>query len=538
MTVIFTKLFSLSLNAGAIVLLVLLIRALFPRLSKRVCVLLWGIVALRLLLPIYVESPVGLFLKQDLIAVEDVKVWTPILQTLVEQNVFNEDNLRNGFTIGVSQDLFSTAQIPVIRTGIKAVDEKVDQGITRYLAPSVGKKLAKGWNILSYVWVCGMFGMFLYAAFRYCHMKRITREAIPYDCNNRGKDVFLVEGIPTAFLLGLIHPRIYLPASIDRESVEMVLRHERIHRKHGDHLWKVFAYALLSVYWFQPLLWIAFAIFCLDVEYFCDETVILELDELERAGYAETLLTLSAEGTKRFVCPVCFSESDVSKRVRRILNHKKKTVFAGILSAVLLVVVLCCALTNRRIIPEYEKARAEKFFQKEWMYTDDAAVERYLTNLPEDAESLRKAGVFLKSESTDPDMRKLWNDFAERVNSRKNGMLTIAYFTDEGDPIFYYLYFDGEQFYYRYDNSRDYYGMDPAIHPAITARYLWAQEQKIQGRYWNQMILSDVEGLDALGFLNHLLSSFYDPNDPIDYSKVYFFESMQKGEGDLQILWE
>lgn len=172
------------------------------------------------------------------------------------------------------------------------------------------------------------------------------------------------------------------------------------------------------------------------------------------------------------------------------------------------------------------------------MYADDTVVERYLTNLPDDAENLRKAGVFLKSESTEPDMRKLWNDFAERVNSRKSGMLTIAYFTDEGDPIFYYLYFDGKQFYYRYDNSRDSYGTDPAIHPAITARYLWAQEQEIHGRYWNQMILSDVEGLDALGFLRKMLSSHYDPQDPIDYSKVYFFESFQKGEGDLQILWE
>ena len=195
-------------------------------------------------------------------------------------------------------------------------------------------------EIASWVWAAGAAGMAIYAAGSDLRLWRRVRESVPLEGNVR-----LCDGISTPFLLGLVRPRVYLPTALPEADRGWVLAHEKTHLRRGDPWWKALGFVLLTVYWFDPLAWLCFALFCRDLETACDEAVIRNYSVQDRQSYAETLLRCSAPGFS-LAAPLAFSEGNVKGRIRAIAGYKKPAVVFSVLAVALSLGLAGCFLTN------------------------------------------------------------------------------------------------------------------------------------------------------------------------------------------------
>lgn len=195
-------------------------------------------------------------------------------------------------------------------------------------------------ELAAWVWAAGVGGMAVYAAVSDLRLRRRVRESVPLEGNVR-----LCDGISTPFLLGLVCPRIYLPAALPEADRGWVLAHEKAHLRRGDPWWKALGFVLLTVYWFDPLVWACWALFCRDLESACDEAVIRNYSVQDRQSYAETLLRCSAPGF-RLAAPLAFGETGVKGRIRAIARYRKPAVAFSVLAVVLSLGLAGCFLTN------------------------------------------------------------------------------------------------------------------------------------------------------------------------------------------------
>lgn len=195
-------------------------------------------------------------------------------------------------------------------------------------------------ELAAWVWAAGVGGMAVYAAVSDLRLRRRVRESVPL-----GGNVRLCDGISTPFLLGLVRPRIYLPAALPEADRGWVLAHEKAHLRRGDPWWKALGFVLLTVYWFDPLVWACWALFCRDLESACDEAVIRNYSVQDRQSYAETLLRCSAPGF-RLAAPLAFGETGVKGRIRAIARYRKPAVAFSVLAVVLSIGLTGCFLTN------------------------------------------------------------------------------------------------------------------------------------------------------------------------------------------------
>ena len=195
-------------------------------------------------------------------------------------------------------------------------------------------------EIAAWVWLAGVTSMAVYAAVSDLRLRRRVRESVPL-----GGNVRLCDGISTPFLLGLVRPKIYLPAALPEADRGWVLAHEKAHLRRGDPWWKALGFVLLTVYWFDPLAWLCFALFCRDLETACDEAVIRNYSVQDRQSYAETLLRCSAPGFS-LAAPLAFSEGNVKGRIRAIAGYKKPAVVFSVLAVALSLGLAGCFLTN------------------------------------------------------------------------------------------------------------------------------------------------------------------------------------------------
>ena len=245
MEAVFLKIVNMSITAGWAALAVVLARVIFKKAPKGLICCLWAVVALRLLLPFSLESAISLI---------------PSTETLPEEFLF--------------------AASPEINSGIPALNSAINPVISQSLTPDPVAS-ANPTQILSFVfsrlWVLGMVIMALYTLISYLRIRRRVRASIPTE-----NGVWLCDDIDTPFILGILNPRIYLPGSMDAQTIEHVLAHERAHLKRFDHLWKPLGFLLLTVHWFNPILWVAYILLCRDIELACDERVIRDLDVEEK----------------------------------------------------------------------------------------------------------------------------------------------------------------------------------------------------------------------------------------------------------------
>ena len=308
---VFLKILNMSITASWLVLAVIALRFLLKKAPKAFAVLLWGLVGIRLILPFSFESVLSLI---------------PSAETVPSN--------------------FTYSPIPEIDSGIGALNSAINPIISDALSPNMNA--VSGSNpmqsitlIAAIVWVTGIAAMLLYTLISYLLFRRKVREAAPIKEN-----IYLCDGIGTPFILGVIRPRIYLPSDIGEADMEYVIAHERTHLKRHDHLWKPLGFMLLAVYWFNPVLWVAYILLCRDIELACDEKVIRNKGAQIKKSYSEALINCSVPRKMIAACPLAFGEGSIKGRIKSVLNYKKPAFWIIIVSIIACVAVAVCFLTN------------------------------------------------------------------------------------------------------------------------------------------------------------------------------------------------
>jgi|GEM_PF-1416144 len=303
-------LFNMSITASWIVLAVILLRLLLKKAPKAITVALWGLVGIRLLLPFSIESALSLI---------------PSAETVPQEIVY--------------------AREPMIDSGITAINAVVNPIIIDSFAPSTELTSINPIQIFfafaELIWIVGMIAMVLYTCISYLRLRLRVREAMPLREN-----IYVCDRIPTPFILGLFRPRIYLPASMDENDMEYVIAHEKAHLRRGDHLWKPLGFLLLTVYWFNPVLWVAYILLCRDIEFACDERVIRDMGIEDKKAYSTALLNCSIPRRMVSACPLAFGEVGVKQRIKSVLHYKKPAFWIIIVALIATVGIAICFLTN------------------------------------------------------------------------------------------------------------------------------------------------------------------------------------------------
>ena len=332
MSGIFLKLLNLSISASWLVLVVLALRLMLKRAPKWVNVLLWGMVALRLMVPFSIESALSLI---------------PSAETL-------------------SPEVVRFDPAPTITSGVELIDNAVNPSLSESFAaaPLASVNPLYVWTYLAgWVWLIGLAAMLAYALVSYLRLRRRVSASIPLREN-----IYVCDEVPSPFILGIVHPRIYLPSALDEAQRGSVLSHERAHLARRDHWWKPLGYALLAVYWFNPLLWLAYTLLCRDIELACDERVLRGMDAGQVKDYSSALLACSVPRRMLAACPLAFGEVGVGARVKNALRYKKPEFWVVAASVAVCVVVAVCFLTNPRT--DTDAAGLVGFHREQVTYAD------------------------------------------------------------------------------------------------------------------------------------------------------------------------
>ena len=309
MSELFLKIINMSISASWLILAVLILRLVLKKAPKWVNVLLWGIVAVRLICPFSFESALSLI---------------PSAETFPEKVIS-----------GPSFD---------IQTGISPVDNRINDYLGDRYFEGVTVPANNGNNImtiLTIVWIIGILLLVAYTIISYRRLHREIDTAVHYKDN-----IFQSENVSSPFVLGIINPRIYLPFSMNEQDLEHVVAHEQAHIRRKDHWWKPLGFLLLTIYWFNPLMWLAYVLLCRDIELACDEKVIKELGNEQRADYTQALVVCSVNRRMIAACPLAFGEVGVKDRVKSVMNYKKPAFWIIILAVIACVIVAVCFLTN------------------------------------------------------------------------------------------------------------------------------------------------------------------------------------------------
>lgn len=352
MAAIFLKLLNLSISASWLVLAVLVLRLVSKRSPKWMNVLLWGIVALRLMLPFSIESALSLIPSAE--------------------------------TVNPAVVQFDPA--PTITSGVKIIDNAVNPSLSEHFAaaPLASVNPLYVWTeIAGWVWLIGLGAMLLYAFVSYLRLRRRVSVSLPIQDN-----IYLCDAISSPFILGVVKPRIYLPSGLDEVQRQNVLSHERAHLTRRDHWWKPLGFALLAVYWFNPMLWLAYALLCRDIELACDEQVIRTMDESAVKTYSTVLLACSMPRKAVITCPLAFGEVGVKERVKNALHYKKPAFWVVAASVAVCVIVAVCFLTNPPT--DTDAAGLVGFHREQVTYADVT-----------DASGVQPSNVQLTAEETD-----------------------------------------------------------------------------------------------------------------------------------------
>ena len=297
---IFIKALNLSINASWLILAVIVARLLLKKAPRWISCLLWGMVALRLICPVSIESVLSLLPSAEVV---------PGNIQMVER--------------------------PYIDSGISIIDNNVNPGLGEALKPGIEDSMNPMQGIVAagMMWIVGIAIMLVYALVSFLILKKRVRASV-----SAGEGIYECDEVESPFILGILKPIIYVPSGLDEKILDMVLAHEYAHLKRHDHWWKPFGYALLSVYWFNLL--------CRDIEAACDERVIRDQTKEYAADYSQALLSMSVR--KRFIaaCPIAFGETGVKSRIKGVLNYRKPAFWVVIAAFIICVAVAIFFMTN------------------------------------------------------------------------------------------------------------------------------------------------------------------------------------------------
>ena len=307
---IFLQLLNMSAAAGWLVLAVMVLRLFMKKAPRWLTCVLWGMVAVRLLCPFFLESPLSLIPSPRLLDPYEVRY----------------------------------GDHPAVTTGIPAVNGMVNPVLSETLSPAAkaGANPLHVWiTFAGVLWFLGFTALLLHSLISFLRIRKTVEESIPLQDNVR-----LCDRVGSPFILGIFQPEIYLPSDIREQELPYVLAHEKAHLKRRDHWWKPLGYLLLSLYWFHPLMWAAYVLFCLDIELACDESVIRDMSLEGKKAYSHALVSLSLHRRLVSACPLAFGESNIKERVHKVLHYKKPAFWMIIAAVAACVAAAVCFLTN------------------------------------------------------------------------------------------------------------------------------------------------------------------------------------------------
>ena len=309
MSSIFLKFLNMSITASWLILAVILVRLLLKKAPKWIPCILWGLVAVRLICPFSLESVFSLI---------------PSSETIPSNIALQNE--------------------PHINSGITVINEAVNPVITESFAPALDTSVNPLQVIIpiaAAVWIAGIVIMLAYALVSYLKLKKTVSVCVPIK-----EGILSCDEVKAPFILGVLRPVIYVPSSMQGETLDYVLRHETAHLQRRDHWWKPLGFLLLSVYWFNPLCWIAYILLCRDIEMACDEKVIRDMDKSDMAAYSQALLDCSFPRKRIAACPLAFGEAGVKERVKGVLNYKKPAFWIILIAVIACIVLAVCLMTD------------------------------------------------------------------------------------------------------------------------------------------------------------------------------------------------
>lgn len=309
MSQLFLTILNMSITAGYVILFVILVRLLLKKAPKFVSYALWGVVAFRLIIPFSFESMFSLF-------------------------------PRNTNTAPIPHDIIYQ-QSPQINSGIEIVDSFVSESLP---APTVAASVNPLQIYIAIgvcIWISGMIVLLAYSLVSVLLIKRRLQNA-----NLIEQNIYEADNLKTPFVIGLVRPRIYLPSGLSIEERSYILLHEQTHIHRKDHIIKILAFLILSLHWFNPLVWIAFMLMSMDMELSCDERVMKEMDEDIKKPYANSLLSLAAGKHILNASPLAFGEGNVKGRIKNVLNYRKPSFWVVVLSSIVVIIVGIALVTN------------------------------------------------------------------------------------------------------------------------------------------------------------------------------------------------
>ena len=330
----FLKIINMSISASWLIFAVLILRLALKKAPKWVNVLLWGIVAIRLICPFSFESALSLI---------------PSAETFPKKIIS-----------GPSFD---------VQSGITPVDNRINDYLGDRYFEGVTVPANNGntiMTILTIVWTIGILLLVAYTVISYWRLHREIDTAVRYKDN-----IFQSENVSSPFVLGLIKPRIYLPFKLDGQDMEHVVAHEQAHIRRKDHWWKPLGFLLLTIHWFNPLMWLAYVLLCRDIELACDEKVIKGLSNEQRADYTQALVACSVNRRMIAACPLAFGEVGVKERVKSVMNYKKPAFWVIIIAVIICVGVAVCFLTNPKQDRYTLRIVVPAGSQEEFVYTEE-----------------------------------------------------------------------------------------------------------------------------------------------------------------------
>ena len=333
------KLFNLSISALWLIFAVIILRIILKKAPKHINLIMWAFVGFRLICPFNFESMLSLIPSAE----------------VIPSNI-------------------QASSAPSINTGINAVNDIVNPAISSIAEKpyTIGYSPIDMILKLSFIaWICGIVVMLVYSAISYLKLHRTVRTSIRYNEN-----IYLCDNIRSPFILGIVRPRIYLPSDINANQINPVIAHEKAHISRLDHIMKAVGFMVLSVHWFNPLAWVAYSLFCRDIEYACDEKVIKTMESEEKKTYSEALLSLSISKRNLAACPLAFGEVGVKNRIKSVLSYKKPTLWIIIISVIALAGVAIGFMTT----PKNDSIDGYHYIDK-YFYEDVIGAERANTEL-------------------------------------------------------------------------------------------------------------------------------------------------------------
>lgn len=309
MNEVFIGVLNSALVSGFLILAVILARFLIKKAPKWISCALWGLVAIKLMLPIRVES---------------------IFSLVPSSNPIPSD--------------IEYSAAPQIDTGIRAINQAVNPVLMDSYAPRLEysvNPLQVVISVCAKIWIVGMAILFFYLLISYLAMQKKVAASEKIQDN-----IYVCDRVENSFILGILKPGIYLPSGLSTDAAECILEHEKTHLKRRDYLWKPLGFLILTVYWFDPLCWVAYLLFCKDMELACDERVTRDKDKKWKATYCQALLDCSAQRKMVAACPVAFGEVSVKERIKSILNYKKPAFWMILLAIVIGAITGICFSTS------------------------------------------------------------------------------------------------------------------------------------------------------------------------------------------------